>query len=132
MRILSLIKKGKLPAAGSIFTWTKTYKLSLAAISRLFTSGAATPSTLILNDEEGPPINFIFETKSFWSLRLYILNLCVTEPAVVNTVSKFKVSALTAKRASVLLMNESFLQEKKIAAIKDAAAMYFIKVIDQK
>ena len=51
-----------------------------------------------------------------------ILNDCVTEPVVVNTVSYFTVSAVIVIRASGLVMKDSFLQaNKKTREIKISA-----------
>src|SRR6185295_18521939 len=128
----SEIINGRLLALGSIFTCTKTYKLSSASISILLTSVAAVPSTFILKEEEAPPSNFILDNCNFWLLRLRILNDFVIEPAEVNTVSKVKLSVLKPNIACGLVINESFLQEHMIIPVKKRDAINFIKVINQK
>ncbi len=85
--------------------------LSLASMSRLVASVVAMPSTFILNEEAVPPISLTLLKRSFWLFSLMILNDLVMEPAVVKTVSYFKLSVLVRSKASELLMKESFLQE---------------------
>src|SRR6185369_2195720 len=87
--------------------------LSLAAISRLFTSGPVNPSTFSLYEEAAPPINFTEEIFSFWLFSLMILNAWVMEPVVVKTVSYFNVSAVILTCASGDVIKESFLQANK-------------------
>jgi hypothetical protein len=49
----------------------------------------------------------------------------VTDPTVVKTVSKNKVSALVFKDASGLVINDSFRHEKNIKTIKKMKAIFF-------
>jgi hypothetical protein len=79
--------------------------------------GDATPSIFILKAEEGPPASLILEIFSFWLLLLKTLKDCVIEPTFVKTVSKNKVSELVDTEASGLVINPSFVHEKKIKRI---------------
>jgi hypothetical protein len=92
--------------------------LSFAFISTLFTSAAEVPSTFILKGDELPPESFTCERRSFSLLLLKILKDWVMEPTVVKTVSKDNVSKLVYNVASGLVVNESFLQEKNIDAMR--------------
>src|SRR6185312_5100786 len=112
--MLSRRIKGSESEFGFTLTCTKTYKLSLALISTLSISDVAVPSTFILNGEERQPESLTCDSRSFWSLLLNILKDWVTEPTVVKTVSKDKVSALVYKLALELVIKESFLHEKKM------------------
>src|SRR5258706_2465085 len=84
--------------------------LSSAAISISLTAGPLMPSTLMVYTDPLPPISLTDESFSFWLFSLIILNDCVTEPAVVKTVSYFIVSAVILNAASGLVINVSFLQ----------------------
>src|SRR6185312_11998756 len=92
--------------------------LSLGLISTSLTSGPELPSTLILKGDDFPPESFTCVKRSFCSLLLKILKDWVTEPELVKTVSKNKVSALVFKDAPGLVMKESFLHEKKMVAAR--------------
>jgi hypothetical protein len=78
----------------------------------LFTIGPAVPFTLIKKGEEFPPFRATESMRIPLSFVLKILKNLVTEPVVVNTVSKCTVSVNTNSRTSELLVKDSFLHEK--------------------
>jgi hypothetical protein len=84
----------------------------LAAMLTLFTFGPTVPFTLIRKGEEFPPFRATESIRIPLSFVLKILMNLVTEPVVVNTVSKCTVSVNTDSRTSELLVKDSFLHEK--------------------
>ncbi len=76
-------------------------------------------------------MSFTLESNNCWLLSLNILKDCVIEPTVVSTVSNFRVSALMVSLASGLVINESFLQEKKNSIKKANAVMDGIFFIEK-
>src|SRR2546423_8016652 len=82
-------------------------------MSILFTWGPGWPSAFILNDEEFPPVSLIELMCMPLLLLFMILIVWVTEPVVVKTVSKCKLSALVVRKAAALLVKLSFLQARR-------------------
>jgi hypothetical protein len=82
-------------------------------ISILLNCDPLVPSIFILYAEDEPPIIFKEDNRNFRLFSFLIINVWYVEPAATKTVSYFSVSVLIKILASGLVMNVSFLQEKR-------------------